>query len=221
MYVFIAFHSYSYSGILKLNSRKIAGCFTKKFVVEKSQHERGDVVYLSGFAMFYSNGGRFARRPLPCCWPSCLYFEPNLPPADQLSRNSEPHCLFAVVKGYKGTQCLCPAAVVKSDTEPSRYQVEFKLFEAVLLWILPLAFPGRESWKSALCSSSAETNSKAQHYKDPYHPVVTLNDPWSNNLRYSEQVLKTDMSLMSTAENPRKIIISDENLSYNNNLCQH
>lgn len=43
----------------------------------------------------------------------CLLI-PDLSPGDQLSRNSESYRLPAVVKGYKGTRCLCPVAARKN-----------------------------------------------------------------------------------------------------------
>lgn len=62
----------------------------------------------------------------------CLLI-PTFPPRDQLFRNSESYRLYSVVKGYERTQCLCPIAVIKTDTEQTRYQVMFRLFEAILL----------------------------------------------------------------------------------------
>lgn len=62
----------------------------------------------------------------------CLLI-PTFPPVTNYREVSQSYRLFTVVKGYKGTQCLCPVAAIKTDTEQSRYQVMFRLFEAILL----------------------------------------------------------------------------------------
>lgn len=62
---------------------------------------------------------------------------------DRSRRTSRSSCLFAAVKGRRGTQYLWPAAVIKTDPEQHRYQIRFRGF-------LKLRFYGFSHWAGTL-----------------------------------------------------------------------